>query len=148
MKYTLSDKYSRLDITADSPEAAAQQWADAFDWTGLMVAFNRCTVRVGEMVVGEFRHARFALVEYTALLTPVTAKWNAGFSRYELSYDGGVHGNRTYVSPDGNGWELVGHDGGARPAADNDEAFRASFGIQLVGGPGDGVVLDSNWRRT
>jgi hypothetical protein len=31
-KYRLSDEFSSHTFEADTPEAAAQQWADLFDW--------------------------------------------------------------------------------------------------------------------
>jgi hypothetical protein len=140
LKYTITDKERKLDIVAESPEAAAQQWADNFDWTGIMIAFNRCTVRTGDTVVGEFSHARFAAVEYHALLPAITATWNADLGRYEIPCGGGFHDDRIYISENGEDWKLMASDGTIGAVGKDDEFFRMYGNIRLTGGPKDGAL--------
>lgn len=60
-----------------------------------------------------------------------TATWNG--DRYELPYNDGIHMLQTYISADGDSWELIGYDGVLR-YIDEDEFFDSSE-IVLVGGP-------------
>ena len=141
MKYTVSDAQYSLDIASDSPEAAAQVYADGFDWTGFMTAFRRAKVSIGETVLGEFTYGRYAPVEYTALITPFIAEWNVELGRYELPCQDNIHNGQTYISANGDNWDLAGPDGVPRGEVDADPFLRAGNQILLVGGPKDGILV-------
>lgn len=70
MIYTIADGPDRIEVEADSPEAAAQEWANQFDWTGCFVAFRRCEIYAGEQPLGNFTHGRFSLIEYDPFPAP------------------------------------------------------------------------------
>lgn len=63
------------------------------------------------------------------------ARWTG--TRYELPYDDGEHMEQTYISADGESWELVGYDGVVRHINDHDEFFDRAI-ISLRGGPRNG----------
>jgi hypothetical protein len=64
-----------------------------------------------------------------------TATWTG--ERYELDYDDGVHMLQTYISSDGDSWELIGYDGVLRYIEDDE--FFDNVDIALSGGPRDGT---------
>jgi hypothetical protein len=138
MKYTISDKRGSLDLEAESPEEAAQQWADQYDWSGYMVAFNRATVQLGDTVLGEFTHGRFDLVHYIPYLT---ARWDEHLGRYEVPCEDSLHRVQTYLSADGSNWEVVDHEGARCILSAEDDALLSDLRIQLLGGPRDGALL-------
>ena len=139
MKYTISDQQRRLEIAADTPEAAAQEWADNFDWMGLMVAFNRCIVHLGETAVGEFVHGRFDLADYRPYVTLITAKWNPELGRYEIADGHGEPTQPAYVSEDGHQWQTAGPDS-APQLVNSNHLFGAEVRVQLQGGPKGGTL--------